>query len=420
MLTLLKNARILSMEDDDIIFGDLLVKDNRIAFIGEKYEGAKPDKVIDCEGNLLMPGFKNAHAHTAMVFARSASDDLSLHDWLYNCIFPMEEKFQDEDIYHLTKCGILEYLAGGITATSDMYFHVPEIVRASEEMGIRNVLIATSLSEPISLLRERYKELNKKDSLISYRLGIHAEYTTPKERIIDIANLAKELHAPVALHVGETEHEVQGCVDRYGMTPIKFLDSVGLFDYGGIGYHCNFFTDEEIEICKKKDIRLVTCPASNAKLASGICPVSKYLENGLTIGVGTDGAGSNNSLDMFKEMYLVSALQKLSYKDASKMDGFEVLKMATVGSAKVLGLEDADVLKEGKLADIIMIDLNNPSMRPLNNIAKNIVYAGSKDIVKMTMVNGKILYYDHKFLLNENVENIYKKAQEITERLRAK
>ena len=420
MLTLLKNARILSMEDDNIIFGDLLVKDNRIVFIGEKYEGAKPDKVIDCEGNLLMPGFKNAHAHTAMVFARSASDDLSLHDWLYNCIFPMEAKFQDEDIYHLTKCGILEYLAGGITATSDMYFHVPEIVRASEEMGIRNVLIATSLSEPISLLRERYKELNKKDSLISYRLGIHAEYTTPKERIIDIANLAKELHALVALHVGETEHEVQGCVDRYDMTPIKFLDSVGLFDYGGIGYHCNFFTDEEIEICKKKDIRLVTCPASNAKLASGICPVSKYLENGLTIGVGTDGAGSNNSLDMFKEMYLVSALQKLSYNDASKMDGFEVLKMATVGSAKVLGLEDADVLKEGKLADIIMIDLNNPSMRPLNNIAKNIVYAGSKDIVKMTMVNGKILYYDHKFLLNENVENIYKKAQEITERLRAK
>lgn len=420
MLTLLKNARILSMEDDKIIFGDLLVKDNRIAFIGEKYLGAKPDKVIDCEGNLLMPGFKNAHAHTAMVFARSASDDLSLHDWLYNCIFPMEEKFQDEDIYHLTKCGILEYLAGGITATSDMYFHVPEIVRASEEMGIRNVLVATSLLEPISLLRERYKELNKKDSLISYRLGIHAEYTTPKERIIDIANLAKELHAPVALHVGETEHEVQGCVDRYGMTPIKFLDSVGLFDYGGVGYHCNFFTDEEIEICKKKDIRLVTCPASNAKLASGICPVSKYLENGLTIGVGTDGAGSNNSLDMFKEMYLVSVLQKLSYKDASKMDGFEVLKMATVGSSKVLGLDDADVLKEGKLADIIMIDLNNPSMRPLNNIAKNIVYAGSKDIVKMTMVNGKILYYDHKFLLNENVENIYKKAQEITERLRAK
>ena len=419
MSTLFKNARILSMQNDEIIFGDLLVKDNRIAYIGEHCL-EKADKVVDCEGNLLMPGFKNAHAHTAMVFARSASDDLPLYEWLTKAIFPMEAKFQDDDIYHLTKCGILEYLAGGITAASDMYFHVPEIVRASEEMGIRNVLVATSLQEPISLLRERYLTLNKKDSLISYNLGIHAEYTTPKERIIDIANLAKELKAPVALHVSESEHEVKGCVERYGMTPVKFLDSLHLFDNGGIAYHANFFTNEEIEICKKRDIRLVTCPASNAKLASGVCPVSKYLENGLTIGIGTDGAGSNNSLDMFKEMFLVSALQKLSYMDASKMDGFEVLKMATVESAKVLGLDDADVLAVGKYADIIMIDLKNPAMQPLNNIAKNLVYAGSKDVVKMTMVNGKILYYDHKFFINEDVNEIYKKAQEITERLRGK
>ncbi len=417
MLTLFKNARILSMQNDKIIFGELLVKDNRIAYIGDKYVG-KVDKTIDCEGNLLMPGFKNAHAHTAMVFARSASDDLVLYDWLTKVIFPMEAKFQDDDIYHLTKCGILEYLAGGITACADMYFHVPEIVKASEEMGMRNMIVATSLSEPVSLLRERYNTLNKKDSLISYCLGIHAEYTTPKERIIEIANLAKELKAPVALHIGESQNEVNGCVERYGMTPVKFLDSLHFFDYGGIAYHANFFSDEEIEICKKRNIKIVTCPASNAKLASGICPVSKYLENGLTIGVGTDGAGSNNSLDMFKEMYLVSALQKLSHMDAAKMDGFEVLKMATVGSAKILNLVDSDVLAVGKYADIIMIDLKNPSMQPLNNIAKNIVYAGSKDIVKMTMINGKILYYDHKFLINEDVDQIYKKAQEITERLR--
>lgn len=418
MLTLFKNARILSMQDDKIIFGELLVKDERIAFIGEHYQGEKPDKTIDCEGNLLMPGFKNAHAHTAMVFARSASDDLPLHNWLFDCIFPMEEKFKKDDIYHLTKCGILEYISGGITATSDMYFEVPEIVKASEELGIRNVIVATKLSEPIESIRNNYLTLNKKGSLISYMVGIHAEYTTPKERIIDIAKLANELKAPVALHLGETEHEVQGCIDRYGMTPVKFLDSLGLFNYGGVAYHANYFTDEEIKICKEKGIKIVTCPASNAKLASGICPVSKYVENGLTIGVGTDGAGSNNSLDMFKEMYLVSVLQKLSYKDASIMDGFEVLKMATVGSAKVLGLNECDVLKEGKYADIIMIDLKSPSMQPINNIGKNIVYAGSKDIVKMTMINGKILYFDHKFYIEEDVNEIYKKAQEITVRLR--
>ena len=418
MLTLFKNARILSMQDDKIIFGELLVKDERIAFIGEHYQGEKPDKTIDCEGNLLMPGFKNAHAHTAMVFARSASDDLPLHNWLFDCIFPMEEKFKKDDIYHLTKCGILEYISGGITAASDMYFEVHEIVKASEELGIRNVIVATKLSEPIESIRNNYLTLNKKGSLISYMVGIHAEYTTPKERIIDIAKLANELKAPVALHLGETEHEVQGCIDRYGMTPVKFLDSLGLFNYGGVAYHANYFTDEEIKICKEKGIKIVTCPASNAKLASGICPVSKYVKNGLTIAVGTDGAGSNNSLDMFKEMYLVSVLQKLSYKDASIMDGFDVLKMATVGSAKVLGLNECDVLKEGKYADIIMIDLKSPSMQPVNNIGKNIVYAGSKDIVKMTMINGKILYFDHKFYIDEDVNEIYKKAQEITDRLR--
>ena len=405
------------MQDDKIIFGELLVKDNLIAYIGEKCL-EKADKVIDCEGNLLMPGFKNAHAHTAMVFSRSAADDLPLREWLETSIFPMEERLQEGDVYVLTKCGILEYLTSGITATSDMYFFVPEIVKASEEMGMRNVLIATSLKEPISLIRERYHDLNKKDSLISYIIGIHAEYTTPKERIQEIAGLAHELHAPVALHISESQNEVNDCVKRNGMTPVKFCDSLGLFDYGGVAYHANYFTHEEIEIAKKKDIRLVTCPGSNAKLASGICPVSKYLEEGLTIGIGTDGAGSNNSLDMFKEMYLVSALQKLSYMDASKMDGFEVLKMATLGSAKVMNLTNSDVLAVGKYADIIMIDLKNPAMQPLNNIAKNIVYSGSKDIVKMTMINGKILYQDHKFFVDEDIDELYRKAQEITNRLK--
>ena len=419
MRILFKNARILTLASDDIFSGELLVKDNLIEYVGPKADPSlKADKVIDCMGNLLMPGFKNAHAHTAMVFARSASDDLPLHEWLFDCIFPMEEKFIDGDIYHLTKCGILEYLSGGITAAFDMYFNPPEIVKACEEIGFRNVILATSLSEPISLLRERFQKWNKNDSLISYQLGLHAEYTTPKERIQEIADLANELKAPVYLHVGETQQEVQGCVDRYKMRPIKFLDSLGLFNYGGGGFHCNYFDDEEIEICKKRHINIVTCPGSNLKLASGIAPLVRYKKEGLNIAVGTDGPASNNSLDMFKEMYLVSCLQKVVNKDASCMDGYEVLKMATVNSAHAMGLNNADVLAKGKYADIIMIDLKNPAMQPINNIKKNIVYAGSKDIVKMTMINGKILYMDHKFYIDEDVEEIYRKAQEITERLK--
>lgn len=417
MITLLKNARILSFKNDEIIEGDIAVTDNKISFIGDHYEGQTPDRVIDCEKNLLMPGFKDAHAHTAMVFARSAADDLPLHDWLYETIFPMEAQFQSNDIYHLTKLGILEYLTSGITAAFDMYFNPPEIIRASEEMGFRTVILATSDSEPISLLRERYLELNKEGSLISYQLGIHAEYTTKPERIKAVADLAKELNAPTFTHVGETESEVQGCVDRYGKTSLSYLVSQGFFANGGGAFHCNYFTDEEIELCKKLGIYVVTNPGSNVKLASGIAPLVKYQNAGVKLAIGTDGAASNNSLDMFKEMYLASVLQKVSRKDAAAMDGFDVLKMATVGSAHVMGLKDCDVLDVGKYADIIMIDLQNPAMQPIHNIAKNIVYAGSKDIVKMTMINGKVLYFDHKFYVDEPISSIYENAQRITDRL---
>ena len=417
MITLFKNARILSMKDEKIIFGELAVTDNKISYIGDHYEGYTPDRVIDCEQNLLMPGFKDAHAHTAMVFARSAADDLPLHDWLYETIFPMEAEFQSNDIYHLTKLGILEYLTSGITAAFDMYFYPPEIIRASMEMGFRTVILATSDQEPISLLKERYQEYNQENSLISYQLGIHAEYTTSPERIRAVADLAKELHAPTFTHVCETESEIQGCVERYGKTPLSYLVSQGFFANGGGAFHCNYFTDEEIELCRELGIYVITNPGSNVKLASGIAPLVKYQKAGVKLAIGTDGAASNNSLDMFKEMYLASVLQKVSTKNAAAMDGFDVLKMATVGSAHAMGLKDADVLEVGKLADIIMIDLQNPSMQPIHNIPKNIVYAGSKDIVKMTMINGKVLYYNKQFFVDEPISSIYENAQRITDRL---
>lgn len=406
------------MNDEPIFYSDLLVENNRIKLIAKNIPLEGIDKVIDCDGNLLMPSFKNAHAHTAMVFARSASDDLPLHNWLFDCIFPMEAKFQDGDIYHLTKAGILEYLSGGISAAFDMYFKPLEIIKASEELGFREVILATSDAEPISLLRERYLTLNKKDSLISYQIGIHAEYTVKEERIKDVCGLINELKCPAFIHIGETIDEVNGCIERHGLRPIEYLDSLGFFNYGGGGYHCNYFSQNEIDICKKRHIDIITCPGSNLKLASGIAPLATYQKEGLRISIGTDGASSNNSLDMFKEMYLASCLQKVVNKDPSVMNGYDVLKMATVNSAHTMRLNDIDILEEGKIADIIMIDLKNPAMQPINNIEKNLVYAGSKDIVKMTMVNGKILYYNHQFYINENIDEIYKKAQEITERLK--
>lgn len=418
MKILFINALLLTMEDEDIFSGELLVSDSKIAYIGKKAPRENIDQIIDCKGNLLMPGFKNAHAHTAMVFARSAADDLPLHDWLFDVIFPMEKRFEKDDIYHLTKCGILEYLSSGITAAFDMYFHHDEVRKASLDMGFRTVLLATSDQESVELIENRYKTWNEKDSLVSYQIGIHAEYTTSFARIKEIASLCQKLHARAYLHVDETEEESEGCVIRYGKRPLELLESVGFFDYGGGGFHCNYFSDKEIEIAKKRHVYVISCPASNLKLASGIAPLYKYEKAGLTIALGTDGAASNNSLNMFKEMYLASSLQKVINKDPSVMDGFDVLKMATVNSAHAMGLNNADILKEGKFADIIMIDLKSPSMQPINNIAKNIVYAGDKDIVKMTMINGKILYFNHQFFLDYKIDDIYAKTQEITKRLK--
>ena len=228
-----------------------------------------------------------------------------------------------------------------------------------------------------------------------------------------ISEIAHKYKAPVFAHLSETKAEVEGCRERYGMTPVAFLDSLGMFDYGGGGYHCVHVTEEDIVIMKKRGMYAVSNPGSNTKLASGIAPITQFLEEGVPVALGTDGPASNNCLDMFREMFLVTGLAKLKEEDAAAVDAMEVLKMATVNGAHAMGLTEADVIAEGKLADLIMIDLKMPNMQPLNNIAKNIVYSGSKINVKMTMIGGRILYENGSFLTDEKPEDIYEKANEI-------
>ena len=232
-------------------------------------------------------------------------------------------------------------------------------------------------------------------------LGFHAEYTCSRELLMKISEIAHKYKAPVFAHLSETKAEVEGCRERYGMTPVAFLDSLGMFDYGGGGYHCVHVTEEDIAIMKKRGMYAVSNPGSNTKLASGIAPITQFLEEGVPVALGTDGPASNNCLDMFREMFLVTGLAKLKEEDAAAVDAMEVLKMATVNGAHAMGLTEADVIAEGKLADLIMIDLKMPNMQPLNNIAKNIVYSGSKINVKMTMIGGRILYENGSFLTDE-------------------
>lgn len=426
------NARILTMKEGESVFkGEIWVSKEKIIYVGngknldEFYQKNNSaciiwDEEIDCEENLLMPGFKNAHTHSGMTLLRSYADDLPLQDWLNKQVFPVESKMTDEDIYHLTKLAVLEYLTSGITSIFDMYLTPESIAKACSEMGMRCVQTGAvnNFSQSVELVEKWYHELNDKDPLISFLPGFHAEYTCSKELMERVAALSHKLKAPIYVHLSETKAEVDACIERYGMTPGIFLDSIGMFEYGGGAYHCVYLTEDEMKLFKDKGISVITNPGSNTKLASGIAPIAQFLKYGLNIAIGTDGPASNNCLDMFREMFLVTGLSKIKEEDASAVDAMEVLKMATVNGAKAMGLKEADVLAEGKLADIIMIDLNQPNMQPINNIGKNIVYSGSKQNIKMTMIHGNILYRDYKFLIHDNPKHIYDKANEIISRIK--
>lgn len=424
------NAKILTMADKGIMEGEVWVQDERILYVGDgtdtdsvykklKMQGIVWNREIDCQGNLLMPGFKDAHTHSAMTLFRSLADDMPLQAWLNDRIFPLEAKLDGEMIYHLTKLAVLEYLTSGITAIFDMYLTPETIAGACTDMGMRCVQVSAvnNFSQSVELTEKMFQELNHKHPLLSYQIGFHAEYTCSKELLEKIAELSHRYQAPVYAHISETASEVEECKKRYGMTPPVFLDSLGLFDYGGGGYHCVHMTEEDMDVFEKRGLYVVTNPASNMKLASGIAPISEYLKRGIRVAIGTDGPASNNCLDMFREMFLVTGLAKLKEQDASAVDAWEVLKMATVNGSMAMGLPDTDILAEGKLADMIMLDLRQPNMQPLNNIAKNIVYSGSKQNVKMTMIHGQILYEDGKFADHMDVDEIYRKADEIKKQI---
>jgi len=247
------NARILTMEEGSSLFGgELHVKGNRIAYVGPTSSDAEGswDREIDAKGNVIMPGFKNAHTHSAMTFLRSYADDLPLLDWLNEQVFPMEAKLTPEDIYHLSKLAIMEYLTSGITANFDMYLTPDTIADASRECGFRTVMVGglNNFSQSFEALEEWFRKYNEPEDLVSFQLGFHAEYTNSRENLEKLASLSHKYQAPLCAHSSESKSEVEGCIERYGMTPTALFDSLGMLDYGGTYYHCIHMTDEDIDI----------------------------------------------------------------------------------------------------------------------------------------------------------------------------
>ncbi|MFV0412412.1 MAG: amidohydrolase [Oscillospiraceae bacterium] len=418
------NANICTMQHGPEVFkGELWTLGSRVGYVGGGQNApAHPvfDEEIDLGGNLILPGFKNAHTHSAMTFLRSYADDLPLQDWLQKQVFPMEAKLTGEDVYWLSTLAIMEYLTSGITANFDMYMFMEENAKASVDTGFRTVLCGALSNFVGSLqeLEEGYSRFNSLHERISYQLSFHAEYTCSRQLLEGVAEVANRLKAPVYTHNSETEAEVRQCLAHSGKTPTAYLEGLGIYNYGGGGFHCVHMTEEDLAITKQRGLYVVSNPGSNCKLASGIAPLQKMLDMGIPVALGTDGPASNNALDMFREMYLATVLQKISLKNAAALKAGTVLEMACCTGARAMGLAEADSLAEGKLADLTVIDLHQPNMQPLNHLAHNVVYSGSKQNVQLTMVNGSILYRNGKFAIGKDPAEVYAKANEIIARMR--
>ena len=384
----------------------------KIAYVGPGKEGGSFEREIDMKGGVLLPGFKNAHTHSAMTFLRSFADDEPLDTWLNQKVFPYEAKLTGAAVYAFARVAIMEYLSSGITSCFDMYFHNDAYVAANTECGFRAVLCGAinNFDKNPRKLEDDYNKYNAVSPLISYKLGFHAEYTTGKPILEYVASLAKKYSAPVYTHNSETASEVAGCKERYGMTPTELFDSLGIYDFGGGGFHCVYMSERDLEIFRDRGLFAVTNPSSNLKLASGIAPLCDMRKAGISVAIGTDGPASNNALDMFREMYLAAVLPKVREMDASAMDAADVLRSACSVGALAMGLTDCDCIKEGKRADLVLIDTNRPNMQPEHNIVKNIVYAGSKENVRLTMIDGRVLYENGEFFIGAEPGKVYEEA----------
>lgn len=426
---LIKGATILSMTgpQDIISQGDIAIEQGKILAVGQIPSDFIADRIIEAEGMLAMPGFINCHTHAAMTLLRSYADDLPLMEWLSTKIWPLEENLVPEDIYWGTMLSFAEMLRSGTTTFLDMYFHMDQVAKAAEEVGIRAVLsrgmisFGPSAEAAISQSRELVKEWHgKADGRITVMLGPHAPYTCSPDYLKRVMELADELGIGIHIHLAETENEISEITEKYGKRPIELMNSIGLFDGRHVvAAHCVHLTDEEIAVLAEKQVGVAHNPESNMKLASGIAPVPKMLAKGVRVGIGTDGASSNNNLDMLQETRSAALLHKVNQMDATVLPAYQALEMATVLGAQALGLKEVGQLVPGYIADIILFDLEKPHLYPRHDLVANLVYAAQASDVDTVLVDGNILM-ERGILTTIDEKAVLKKAQEVTDALLAR
>ncbi len=412
---------------------DILIREDKIEKIGDGL--SSNGWVIDCSNSLVIPCFFNGHTHSPMSLLRGMAEDLPLHTWLSEKIWPLERLMEDEHYYIGAKFSAMEMLKSGFSGCADMYFKMENVAKAFEEINFRGVLCEgvfdffdkRSTDEQASKAIQAYKKLaNLNSKLIKPCLGPHSTYTCSKELLQIIADYSKEYNALVQIHVAESQEEQRLCVERYGVREVELLNEIGLCNNLSIYAHGVWFDEKEIELLKQKDVAVVQNTISNLKLAVGsTCDLKRMLKEGIRCCLGTDGPASNNSLDALEMMKMASLIQKHMHKDPSAISAREIFKIATYNAYRIFFQEfKGGLIEEGAVADVAIFDLTDSRLKPLNrneegHVINHLVYSCSGIRAKHVIVNGKISVLDYK-LAREREEEIIDRFEKSYERLVSK
>jgi len=430
---LIHNAKVLTLNDSDEIFdpGVVAITNDEIVWVGP--ETSWPDQFepwerLNMAGGLIMPGLINAHTHAAMTCFRGLADDLPLSVWLNEHIFPAERNINGELVYKGTLLACAEMILGGITTFCDMYLFEDQVARAAHEAGMRALVGEVLYDFPspnygspergLAFTRDLIQTWQD-DPLISVAVEPHAVYTCSPELLYKCRVIVEDFRVPMIIHLSESQDEVNQVKERYGLSPVDHLEQLGLLSPQLIADHCVVLTETEMDILAERGVRVVHNNESNMKLANGVAPVAKLLERGVVVGLGTDGCASNNNLDMLAEMDSVAKLHKVYRMDPTIMDAKTVVRLATRGGARVLGLEEqVGCLEPGKKADLIGLDLDKPHLTPLYNIYSHVVYAASAADVTLNIINGRVVMRDGE-LLTLDVEKIMAEVRAIAKKIKS-
>ena len=382
----------------EVEVGNIFIDDNKISKITAENSEVQAENIIDGRGKFAVPGFINAHTHASMTLLRSYSDDKSLMDWLNKDIWPIEGKMRNSDIKIGAELAAVEMIKGGTTTFADMYGpNMEEVAQVVEKSGLRGVLCRGIIGfadgdEKLATNVELYKNWHgKADGRIKVMFGPHAIYTCPPDFLKKVYNAAEKLGAEIHIHMNETLDEINDSIKNYGKRPFEVVNETGLLDLGTLAAHCVHLSDEEIKIIKNKKVRIAHNPGSNMKLASGICPVTKLLQENICVALGTDGTSSNNNLDMLEEIRLATLSAKVDTLDPLAVPAAEALKMGTEYGAQAVGIDDIGKISEGYKADIVLFDMNSVDWLPCYNPVSLLVYSANSSSVDTVIVDGKIL-----------------------------